>query len=165
MLQVHKLASTPSHLLQIKRQSVRCFGVKLFNSLPKHIRNITNTTVDKFKRKLDTFLNTIDDHPHLRSGANTGSYSSNHLYDCITLNNSEQYTPGVLNYSPLGEAIMSRGLASSETMTLMQWCTKANTRWYKVRWKVPMNDLWHHFCWDLLIWNQKKIKLANWVLY
>ena len=84
------------------------------------IRNITNTTVDKFKRKLDTFLNTIDDHPHLRSGQNQGSYSSNHLYDCITLNNSEQSTPGVLNYSPLGNLILSRGLASSETVTLMQ---------------------------------------------
>ena len=120
MLQVHKLASTPSHLLQIKRQSVRCFGVKLFNSLPKHIRNITNTTVDKFKRKLDTFLNTIDDHPHLRSGANQGSYSSNHLYDCITLNNCEQSTPGVPNCPPTGEANMSRGLSASETITLMQ---------------------------------------------
>ena len=120
MLQVHKLASTPSHLLQIKRQSVRCFGVKLFNSLPKHIRNITNTSVDKFKRKLDTFLNTIDDHPHLRSGANQGSYSSNHLYDCITLNNCEQSTPGVPNCPPTGEANMSRGLSASETITLMQ---------------------------------------------
>ena len=41
-LQVHKLAATPSHLQQIKRQSVKCFGVKLFNSLPKYVRNITN---------------------------------------------------------------------------------------------------------------------------
>ena len=28
---------------QIKRQSVRCFRVKLFNALPKHIRKITRT--------------------------------------------------------------------------------------------------------------------------
>ena len=59
-LQVHKLATTPSHLLQIRRQSVRCFGVKLFNALPKHIRNITKTTTDNFKLRLDQFLKSED---------------------------------------------------------------------------------------------------------
>ena len=39
--QIHLLASTPTHLHKAKQQTVKCFGVKLFNSLPKQIRNIT----------------------------------------------------------------------------------------------------------------------------
>ena len=87
-LQVHKLASTPSHLQQIKRQSIRCFGVKLFNSLPKHVRNTTKTTTDTFKGVLDNFLQSVADIPHLRSGANTSSENSNHIYDCSPFNQS-----------------------------------------------------------------------------
>ena len=38
---------------------------KLFNSLPSHIRNITNCTRIKFKRQLDRFLSTLPDEPLL----------------------------------------------------------------------------------------------------
>ena len=114
------LAATPSHLLKIKRQSVRCFGVKLFNALPKHIRNITNTTTDVFKSKLDQFLTTVDDHPHLRSGANNGRHNnSNHLFDIIDSNYIEPYTSGVSNHSPQGDEVLPRRL-SAEELTILR---------------------------------------------
>ena len=90
-LHVHKLATTPSHLQQIKRQSIRCYGVKLFNSLPKAVRNITNTSTEKFKHALDKFLQCVADIPYLRSGVNNSSANSNHIYDSPTTNQS--YNP------------------------------------------------------------------------
>ena len=113
-LQVHKLATTPSHLLQIKRQSVRCFVVKLFNTLPKHIRNITMTTTDNFKLRLDQFLKTIDDYPHLRSRANNGRHNnSNHLFDIIDSNYSEQYITRSTNAFSQGEVqVLPRRLSA-----------------------------------------------------
>ena len=79
---VHKLASTPSHLQKAKQQTVRCFGIKIFNALPKPIRNITNVDTDQFKSALDHFLEHVEDKPLLRSAANNGMHS-NHLYDIL----------------------------------------------------------------------------------
>ena len=98
-LQVHKLANTPSHLQQIKRQSIRCYGVKLFNALPKEVRNITNTTTDKFKNALDRSLQCVADIPYLRSGVNNSSANSNQYvsptnqsYNPFTIETAEQIT-------------------------------------------------------------------------
>ena len=38
-------------------------GPKLFNCLPKAIRNLTNCTKDAFKRHLDKFMCTVPDEP------------------------------------------------------------------------------------------------------
>ena len=89
-LQVHNLANTPSHLQQIKRQSIRCYGVKLFNALPKEVRNITNTTTDKFKNALDRSLQCVADIPYLRSGVNNSSANSNQHVSPIT---NQSYNP------------------------------------------------------------------------
>ena len=73
---IHKLTSTPSHLQKAKQQTVRCFGIKIFNALPKPIRNITNVDTDQFKSAFDQFLK--------RSAANNGRHNnSNHLYDIL----------------------------------------------------------------------------------
>jgi hypothetical protein len=55
---------------------VRCFGVKLFNSLPKQIRNITSTDLTSFKSALDQFLKGVEDKPLLRSAANNGTHNN-----------------------------------------------------------------------------------------
>ena len=108
-LKVHQLAATPSHLQQIKQQSVKCFGVKLFNSLPTSIRNITNTKVDYFKSKLDQFLKTVEDKPLLRSGVHNGrNNNSNHLFDNNDSNNFEHTIHGVPNVYPPGEFLPRR---------------------------------------------------------
>ena len=38
-------------------------GLRLFNMLPKELRNITNCDLNVFKRKLDEFLKTVPDEP------------------------------------------------------------------------------------------------------
>ena len=39
--------------------------IRLFNSLPAHLRNITGVTKDTFKKHLDKFLKTVPDEPKL----------------------------------------------------------------------------------------------------
>ena len=104
--QTPKLASTPTHLLKAKQQSVKCFGAKLFNALPKQIRNITKVGVNNFKMALDKVLKTIEDKPLLRSAANNGTHNnSNHLFDYRTDGDIEQHTSGFANIPNPGEAI------------------------------------------------------------
>ena len=119
-LKTPNLNATPSYLQKIKRQSVRCFGVKIFNSLPKHIRNITETTVEQFKQKLDQFLRKTSDLPHLRSGANNGRNNSNHLYDISPLLNNENNTVVSPNSNPQVQCNdLSRRLSVEELTTLV----------------------------------------------
>ena len=45
----------------IREGSFMINGPRLFNSLPLHIRNLTNCSVDTFKSHLDQYLNTLPD--------------------------------------------------------------------------------------------------------
>ena len=47
----------------IREQSFHVHGGKLFNSIPKNIRNMAGNNVDEFKEKLDLFLQSIPDEP------------------------------------------------------------------------------------------------------
>ena len=49
----------------IREGSLQIHGAKLFNALPKSVRNLTRTSVDEFKVALDKFLQTIPDEPKL----------------------------------------------------------------------------------------------------
>ena len=47
----------------IRDNSFTVCGPRLFNSLPLHIRNLTDCSVDTFKHHLDAFLTCIPDEP------------------------------------------------------------------------------------------------------
>ena len=118
---IHKLASTPSHLQKFKQQTVRCFGVKLFNSLPKQIRNITSTDLTSFKSALDQFLKGVEDKPLLRSAANNGTHNnSNHLYDIIgnPVEVIEHMTPMALNNLSPDDALDVPRRRTAERLTI-----------------------------------------------
>jgi hypothetical protein len=40
-------------------------GARIFNSLPKSVRNLTRTSIDDFKSKLDKYLETLPHEPKL----------------------------------------------------------------------------------------------------
>ena len=109
-LTVPNLNITPGYLRKIKQQTVKVHGAKLFNSLPKHIRNTTNSTVEHFKSKLDKFLQSVEDLPLLQSGVNNDRASgSNHIFDSTpSLNNSEPAYYGDTNNSLPGETLSRR---------------------------------------------------------
>ena len=70
------------------RDSSFCFNApKLFNTLPKDIRNISNCSIDKFKLRLDNFLQSVPDFPHLPGLGKYSIATSNsliHMIPCYT---------------------------------------------------------------------------------
>ena len=54
---------TSTHLTNIREGSFCIDGTRLFNSVPKEIRDLTGVGVPKFKEKLDEFLSAVPDEP------------------------------------------------------------------------------------------------------
>ena len=76
------LRNCPANIRQLREGSLKYHGSQLFNALPKDIRNISNCSIDCFKRKLDSFLLKVDDMPLVRgytSGRRTESNSLTHV--------------------------------------------------------------------------------------
>ena len=57
------LIKANSKMSKIKESSLPIHGTKLFNALPKHVRDITNVNIEAFKTALDALLKTIPDEP------------------------------------------------------------------------------------------------------
>ena len=50
--------------------SFKWHAIRLFNSLPQHLRNLTNCSVHMFKNRLDKYLSTLLDDPTLANNDN-----------------------------------------------------------------------------------------------
>ena len=59
-------SSLPSKIQNIRHRSLAIRGARLFNCMPKYIRNKSQCTTDEFKRLLDEFLLTVPDKPRLQ---------------------------------------------------------------------------------------------------
>ena len=70
--------STRGAIQTLRENSLHVKGPKLFNAMPGTIRNLTDCSIDTFKRHLDKFLSTIPDQPRLSGYTNL----------CVTDNNS-----------------------------------------------------------------------------
>lgn len=57
------IQTAPMSVTTLKEFSLKIRGPKLFNSIPKEIRDSTGCTVDSFKKLLDKYLSTIPDQP------------------------------------------------------------------------------------------------------
>ena len=49
----------------LQHNSLSWFGVRIFNVLPRYIRDFTGSPADSFKKLLDKFLHTIGDEPNI----------------------------------------------------------------------------------------------------
>ena len=49
----------------LREASIRVKACRLFNLMPKVIRNLDNVSVDVFKHRLDAYLKTIPDQPNI----------------------------------------------------------------------------------------------------
>lgn len=73
-----------SKVKTIHQGTVSVHGSKLFNALPKHIRDISGCSVEHFKSELDTFIRHIPDEPLIPGYVNSSlTYGSNSLIDII----------------------------------------------------------------------------------
>ena len=57
------ISTASAEVQQLKEGSFCVNGVKLFNSLPKSLRNLKDVDLSTFKQKLDKFLSTVADEP------------------------------------------------------------------------------------------------------
>ena len=62
-------------------------GQRLFNCLPKEIRNVTGCKVESFKNILDRYLMTVPDEPLIRGYTSYRRAESNSLIDMVKLAN------------------------------------------------------------------------------
>ena len=75
-------------------------GKRLFNKMPKEIRNISNVSVDTFKHQLDKFLNQLPDEPGIPSYTQLRPSVSNCLIDQINYKSVVSKTqPGPCNFN------------------------------------------------------------------
>ena len=49
----------------LQENAITVFGPRLYNSLPKYMRDIESVKTEKFKFQLDKFLDTIPDQPKI----------------------------------------------------------------------------------------------------
>ena len=80
-----QLASCPGYLQSVRKQSLKCNGPKVFNSLPKEIRNLTGVTLEQFKLRLDSFLKLVPDEPFMRSSNVGRRQNSNSVWEMVNL--------------------------------------------------------------------------------
>ena len=74
------------HLGTLVYHSFRFRGIRLFNAMPKHIRNISGCSAPSFKYQLDKLLNTIPDIPCVANDDNSlenSSHTNIHLFNGV----------------------------------------------------------------------------------
>ena len=86
-----------SRFANLRFNSLPFHGARLFNQLPKDVRNLTGCSKMTFKTSIDTLLSTISDEPQILSFSNTSSQvSSNSLINHLAGTNttSQSYRCG-----------------------------------------------------------------------
>ena len=84
------LNSTPTAIQRLREGSLTYHGAKLFNALPKDLRNTTNCSTLAFKHKLDKFLAQIIDQPLVDGYTSGRQAESNSLLHMIPLAHRNQ---------------------------------------------------------------------------
>ena len=77
--QIPKLIAKSGSYLTLKENSFAIRGPRLFNILPKKIRNLTKVTIDTFKLALDNWLSKIPDQPGVSGYTQLRSADNNSL--------------------------------------------------------------------------------------
>ena len=80
--------------------SINILGPKIWNRLPKQLRDVTNQPTESFKHILDKYLQAIPDHPHLPQN----------MYECRALSNS------LLHMIPLLSGDIRKGTKQANTV-------------------------------------------------
>ncbi len=75
------ITATSHRLKTIEADSFINFGPKLFNCLPRQIRDTTNCITEVFKKKLNGFLQMLPDEPPIPHNPQTRGAASNSVLD------------------------------------------------------------------------------------
>ena len=77
----HLPSSNCTRFKTIQHNSLSNFGIRLFNILPRHIRDFTGSPAESFKKLLDKFLHTIGDEPNVPGYRSMLAPTSNSIID------------------------------------------------------------------------------------
>ena len=80
---VRNIHRCSAKIITIREGSFAIRAPKLFNALPKELRNLDGVSVDAFKRQLDKFLGQLPDMPTVPGYAGSRSSKSNSIMDVI----------------------------------------------------------------------------------
>ena len=95
----------PSLVKNLREASLCVRGPKLFNCLPKTLRNVTGVSVDCFKKKLDQYLTQLPDQPTVDGYYGLRSFQSNSLLDIIPqMNRAAAEVPQINTVNTVEEA-------------------------------------------------------------
>ncbi|KAK3860833.1 hypothetical protein Pcinc_033140 [Petrolisthes cinctipes] len=78
-IQTHLPSECPARIQTLKHNNLSKRGARLFNCLPKNVRNISGVATDTFKRELDKFLATIPDQPGIPGYTSSRPATSNSI--------------------------------------------------------------------------------------
>ena len=78
--------------LKYREASLAFQGARLFNCLPKHIRDLRHVPLEKFKNALDTYLAKVPDEPLIVGYTASKRTSSNCLYDMVKFSGCSGYS-------------------------------------------------------------------------
>ena len=95
------ITSAPKKIQNLRENSLSIKGSKLFNCLPKEIRNTANCPVDIFKRCLDKYLATIPDQPAVPQYVGYIRAKSNRLQDQISAKQTDWTQKRVVGGTPV----------------------------------------------------------------
>ena len=72
-----------SSFQQLRQATLPVQGIKLFNAMPKHIRNLRKVETDVFKRSLDRFLSNVLDEPQIPGYTQYRRHENNSIIEMI----------------------------------------------------------------------------------
>ena len=106
----HVANQAPAFVKNARDASLPIRGVKLFNSLPRELRNLTGCKTDAFKAALDRFLATIPDEPLIPGYTAGRRCSTNSVIEWVqTLRQQQDLTQPTMHGRD-GEAAPQRDL-------------------------------------------------------
>ena len=70
---------------KIRESTLVAQGARLFNAMPKKIRNLKNISAEKFKSTLDAHLQTIPDEPQIHGYTGCRRANTNSILDMISV--------------------------------------------------------------------------------
>ena len=81
---LHMASKSPTSVRRARESSLQVKGARLFNLVPRDLRDMTGVSVDSFKSRLDSWLTTIPDQPTI-SGRQRAALT-NSLIDQVVAN-------------------------------------------------------------------------------
>ena len=84
------MTTRQGHFHQLREGSIFVHGQRLFNVIPKHIRNMAKCKVDKFKGALDKWLEGVPDEPQIQGYTQCRRAPTNSLIDMSKLHSCRE---------------------------------------------------------------------------